>query len=120
MWVNRLFGFLSGIINKLDFLGDIVNRLEAYLSVSDVAEYAGLSVEGVRDLIDKGELEAMELNDRTKIRKSEIDRWLDERVNIDKLLELTDKMDGEVDVDEVASALDMDPNEVRDKLVDGE
>lgn len=97
-----------------------MNRLEAYLSVSDVAEYAGLSVDGVKELIEKGELEAMELNDRTKIRKSEIDRWLDERVNIDKLLELTDKMDGEVDVDEVASALDMEPEEVRDKLIDND
>lgn len=97
-----------------------MNRLEAYLSVSDVAEYAGLSVEGVRDLVDEGELEAMELNDRTKIRKSEIDRWLDEQVNIEKLLELTDKMDGEVDVEEVASALDMDPEEVQDKIIDND
>ncbi|MCF7890891.1 helix-turn-helix domain-containing protein [Candidatus Bipolaricaulota bacterium] len=97
-----------------------MNRLEAYLSVSDVAEYAGLSIEGVRDLIDEGELEAMELNGRTKIRKSEIDRWLDEQVNIEKLLKLTDKMDGEVDVEEVASALDMDPEEVQDKIVDND
>lgn len=97
-----------------------MNRLEAYLSVSDVAEYAGLSVEGVRDLVDEGELEAMELNGRTKIRKSEIDRWLDEQVNIEKLLELTDKMDGEVDVEEVASALDMDPEEVQDKIIDND
>ena len=95
-----------------------MNRLEAYLSVSDVAEYAGLTVAGVRELIDEGELEAMELNDRTKIRKSEIDRWLDERINVEKLLELTDKMDGEVDVDEVASALDMEPEDVKDKLID--
>lgn len=97
-----------------------MNRLEAYLSVTDVAEYAGLSVEGVRDLIDEGELEAMELNGRTKIRKSEIDRWLDEQVNIEKLLKLTDKMDGEVDVEEVASALDMDPEEVQDKIIDND
>lgn len=97
-----------------------MNRLEAYLSVTDVAEYAGLSVEGVRDLIDEGELEAMELNGRTKVRKSEIDRWLDEQVNIEKLLKLTDKMDGEVDVEEVASALDMDPEEVQDKIIDND
>ncbi len=97
-----------------------MNRLEAYLSVSDVAEYAGLSLDGVRDLIDNGELESMELNGRTKIRKSEIDRWLDEQVNIEKLLELTNKMDGEVDVEEVVSALDMDPEEIRDKLVDSD
>ena len=97
-----------------------MNRLEAYLSVSDVADYAGLRVEGVRELIEKGELDAMELNGRTKIRKSEIDRWLDEQVNIEKLLELTDKVDGEVDVEEVASALDMDPEEVQDKLIDHE
>lgn len=97
-----------------------MNRLEAYLSVTDVAEYAGLSVEGVRDLIDEGELETLELNGRTKIRKSEIDRWLDEQVNIEKLLELTDKMEGEVDVQEVASALDMDPEEVQDKIIDND
>ena len=97
-----------------------MNKLEAYLSVNDVAEYAGLSADGVRDLIDEGELEAMELNGRTKIRKSEIDRWLDEQVNIEKLLELTDKMDKEVDAEEVASALNMDPEEVQDKIVDSD
>lgn len=95
-----------------------MNKLEAYLSISDVAEYAGLSVDGVKELIDKGELEALELNGRTKIRKTEIDRWLDEQVNIEKLLELTDKIDGEVDAEEVASALNMDPEEVQDKIVD--
>ncbi|MBS3736047.1 MAG: helix-turn-helix domain-containing protein [Candidatus Bipolaricaulota bacterium] len=97
-----------------------MNRLEAYLSVTDVSEYAGLSIEGVRDLIDEGELDALELNGRTKIRKSEIDRWLDEHVNIEKLLELTDKMEGEVDVQEVASELDMDPEEVQDKIIDND
>ncbi|MBS3786659.1 helix-turn-helix domain-containing protein [Candidatus Bipolaricaulota bacterium] len=97
-----------------------MNKLEAYLSVSDVAKYAGLSVEGVKNLIDEGELEAMELNGRTKIRKSEIDRWLDEQVNIGRLLELTDKIDGEVDVAEVASELDLDPEEVQDKIIDND
>lgn len=97
-----------------------MNKLEAYLSVSDVAKYAGLSVEGVKNLIDEGELEAMELNGRTKIRKSEIDRWLDEQVNIGRLLELTDKIDGEVDAAEVASELDLDPEEVQDKIIDND
>ncbi|MFB6291287.1 MAG: helix-turn-helix domain-containing protein [Candidatus Bipolaricaulia bacterium] len=95
-----------------------MNKFEAYLSVSDVAEYAGLSVEGVRELIEEEELEAMELNGRTKIRKTEVDRWLDERVNIEKLLELTEKMEEEMDVEEVASALDMEAEEVQDKLID--
>ena len=97
-----------------------MNKLEAYLSVSDVAEYAGLNVEGVRELIEKEELEAMELNGRTKIRKSEIDRWLDEKVDIEKLLELSDKVEGEVDVEEVASALGMSSEDVQDKLVNDE
>jgi len=96
-----------------------MGKVEAYLKVKDVARYAGLSVEGVRELIDKGELEALELNGRTKVKKSEIDSWLDEQVNLDALMELKDKIDGEVDVEEVAAELDMDPGEVRDKLVDG-
>ena len=97
-----------------------MNKLEAYLTVSDVADYAGLSVEGVKDLIEEEELEAMELNGRTKIRKTEIDRWLDEQVDIEKLLELTKKMDKEVDIEEVASALNMEPKDVENKLVDNE
>jgi len=95
-----------------------MGKVEAYLKVKDVARYAGLSVEGVEELIEKGELEALELNGRTKVKKSEIDSWLDEQVNLDALMELKEKIDGEVDVDGVAEELDMDPGEVREKLID--
>ncbi len=95
-----------------------MGKVEAYLKVKDVARYAGLSVEGVEELIEKGELEALELNGRTKVKKSEIDSWLDEQVNLDALMELKEKIDGDVDVDGVAEELDMDPEEVREKLID--
>lgn len=95
-----------------------MGKVEAYLKVKDVARYAGLSVEGVEELIEKGELEALELNGRTKVKKSEIDSWLDEQVNLDALMELKEKIDGDVDVDGVAEELDMEPEEVREKLID--
>ncbi len=95
-----------------------MNKVEAYLKVGDVARYTGLNVEGVRDLIEDGELEAIELNGITKVRKSEVDRWLDEQVDLEDLMELKDKIDQEVDIQEVASELDLDPNEVEDKLID--
>ena len=68
------------------------------MRVKDVARYVGLSLDGVQELIDNGELETMELNGQVKIRKSEVDRWLDEQVNIESLLDLTDKLEGEIDI----------------------
>ena len=93
-----------------------MSKVEAYLRVKDVARYVGLSLDGVQELIDNGELETMELNGQVKIRKSEVDRWLDEQVNIESLLDLTDKLEGEIDIEEVASSLDMEVEEVRKKL----
>ncbi|MFW6104893.1 MAG: helix-turn-helix domain-containing protein [Candidatus Bipolaricaulota bacterium] len=95
-----------------------MNKVEAYLKVTDVARYTGLNVEGVRELIDKGELTAMKLNGQVKIKKSEIDRWLDEQVTREGLLDLAKKVDGEVDKKDIASALDMDEEELEEKLND--
>ncbi len=95
-----------------------MSKVEAYLKVSDVAQYTGLKAEAVRDLIDKGELDAMELNGQTKIRKSEIDRWLDEQVNKQALMDLAEKVEEDVGTEEVAEALDMDKEELEEQMED--
>lgn len=93
-----------------------MSKVEAYLKVSDVARYTGLKTEAVRDLIDKGELEALELNGQTKIRKTEIDRWLDEQVNREALIDLVEKVEEDVGTEEVASALGMDEEELEERM----
>jgi len=95
-----------------------MGKVEAYLKVTDVARYTGLNVEGVRELIDKGELSALELNGQVKVKKSEVDRWLDEQVTREGLLDLAKKVDGEVDKKDIASALDIDEEELEEKLND--
>ncbi|MFP4135546.1 MAG: helix-turn-helix domain-containing protein [Candidatus Acetothermia bacterium] len=95
-----------------------MSKVEAYLKVSDVAQYTGLKAEAVRELIDDGELEALELNGQTKVRKSEVDRWLDEQVNRDALLDLVEKVEEDVGTEEVASALDMEVDELEERMDD--
>lgn len=95
-----------------------MSKVEAYLKVSDVAKYTGLKADAVRDLIDKGELDAMELNGQTKVRKSEIDRWLDEQVNKQALMDLAEQVEEDVGTEEVAEALDMDKDELEEQMKD--
>lgn len=93
-----------------------MSKVEAYLKVSDVAQYTGLKAEAVRDLIDEGELDAMELNGQTKIKKSEIDRWLDEQINREALMDLAEKVEEDVGTEEVANALGMDEEELEEQM----
>lgn len=93
-----------------------MSKVEAYLKVSDVAQYTGLKAEAVRDLIDEGELNAMELNGQTKIKKSEIDRWLDEQINREALMDLAEKVEEDVGTEEVANALGMDEEELEEQM----
>lgn len=96
-----------------------MSKVEAYLTVTDVARYTGLSAEGVRELIDREELSAMELNGQVKVKKTEVDRWLDEQITREGLLDLADKVDGKIDNEEIASALGIDKDELEDKLKEG-
>ncbi|MBS3765473.1 helix-turn-helix domain-containing protein [Candidatus Bipolaricaulota bacterium] len=93
-----------------------MSKVEAYLKVSDVAQYTGLKAEAVRDLIDEGELDALELNGQTKIKKSEIDRWLDEQINREALMDLAEKVEEDVGTEEVANALGMEEEELEEQM----
>lgn len=83
-----------------------MGKIEAYLSPRELARYLGLSVEDVRNLIDRDEFETIQLNGNLKVRKTEIDRWLDEEVKPRDLLELADELETEIDGDKVLNELD--------------
>ncbi|MFP4588989.1 MAG: helix-turn-helix domain-containing protein [Candidatus Acetothermia bacterium] len=90
-----------------------MGEVEAFLKPVDVARYTGLSLEGVQDLIEEGQLETETIDGATRIRKTEVDRWLDEQVSLEKLMNLISKLEEEPDPEEVASLLDMEVEDVR-------
>ena len=94
--------------------------MESYLRPVDVAKYTGLSLEGVRKLIDAGELETVEMNGLPRVRKTEIDRWLDEQVDADSLIELARKLKEKPDAEQLASMLGEEVEEVEEKLAEDE
>ncbi len=78
-----------------------MGRIEAYLSPRELARYLGLTVEDVNNLIELGEIDSLELNGSTKVRKTEIDRWLDEEVELGDLEDLVKKLNLDVDPSDV-------------------
>ncbi len=65
---------------------------EMFLSALQAADYAGLKLEAVYELLESGELEAEKINDRWRIRKSALDAWLDADVSEEELEKLTSKL----------------------------
>jgi len=92
------------------------NKREGFLKPTRVAEYTGLSLNYVNELIEKGELEKVELNGSTRVRMSEVDRWLDEEVDPEELIQMADKVEEDVSVDKVAEMLEMEEEKVRKAL----
>lgn len=56
------------------------------------ADYAGLKIEAIYELLESGEIEAEKVNDRWRIRKSALDAWLDADVSEEELEKLTSKL----------------------------
>ena len=82
-----------------------MGKIEAYLSPTQLAKYLGLTVEDVNNLIDRGEFDTLELNGIIKVRKSEVDEWLDEQVDIDSLVDLAEKLGEDLNADEIKEQL---------------
>ena len=58
------------------------------------ADYAGLKVEAMYELLETGEIAGEKVDGRWRIRKSVMDAWLDAEVSQEELEKLTTKMRG--------------------------
>lgn len=67
---------------------------EVFLAPWQVADYAGLKIEAVYELLDSGELAGEKVDGRWRIRRSVLDAWLDAEVSPQELEKLTTKMQG--------------------------
>ena len=65
---------------------------EVFLAPWQAADYMGLKIEAVYELLEKGELQGEKIDGRWRIRKSVIDAWLDEEVSSEELEQLASKM----------------------------
>ncbi len=65
---------------------------EMFLSAWQAADYAGLKIEAIYELLENGEIEADKIDDRWRIRKSAMDAWLDADVSEAELEQLTSKL----------------------------
>ena len=58
------------------------------------ADYAGLKVEALYELLETGEIAAKKVDGRWRIRKSVLDAWLDTEVSPEELHKLTTQVRG--------------------------
>ena len=65
---------------------------EMFLSAWQAADYAGLKIEAIYELLESGEIVADKIDDRWRIRKTALDAWLDAEVTDEELKQLTSKL----------------------------
>lgn len=65
---------------------------EMFLSAWQAADYAGLKIEAIYELLESGEIEADKIDDRWRVRKTALDAWLDAEVTDEELEQLTSKL----------------------------
>jgi excisionase family DNA binding protein len=63
-----------------------------FLSAWQAADYVGLKIEAIYELLESGEIEADKIDDRWRIRKTVLDTWLDAEVTDEELEQLTSKL----------------------------
>lgn len=65
---------------------------EMFFSPWQAADYTGLKVEAIYELLESGELAGEQIDGRWRLRKSVLDAWLDAEVSAEELEKLTAKM----------------------------
>jgi excisionase family DNA binding protein len=63
-----------------------------FFSAWQAADYAGLTIEAIYELLESGEIAADKIDDRWRIRKSALDAWLDAEVSEAELVQLASKL----------------------------
>jgi excisionase family DNA binding protein len=65
---------------------------EMFFAPWQAADYAGLKVEAIYELLEAGEILGEQVDGRWRIRKSVLDAWLDAEVTPQELEKLTSKL----------------------------
>ena len=65
---------------------------EMFFSPWQAADYAGLKIEAIYELLESGDLAGEQVDGRWRLRKSVLDAWLDAEVSAEELEKLTTKM----------------------------
>lgn len=65
---------------------------EMFFSPWQAADYAGLKIEAIYELLESGDLAGEQVDGRWRLRKSVMDAWLDTEVSVEELEKLTTKM----------------------------
>ncbi|ETW97394.1 MAG: hypothetical protein ETSY1_22820 [Candidatus Entotheonella factor] len=65
---------------------------EMFFAAWQAADYAGLKIEAIYELLENGEIAAEKIDGRWRVRKSAIDAWLDADVSEEELEQLTSKL----------------------------
>src|SRR5215813_1082107 len=65
---------------------------EVFFSPWQAADYAGLKIDALYELLESGEVAGDKVDGRWRVRKSVLDAWLDAEVSPEELEKLTSKM----------------------------
>jgi excisionase family DNA binding protein len=78
--------------NKSVSKGGHMRTREMFFSPWQAADYTGLKVEAIYELLASGEIAGEQVDGRWRLRKSVLDAWLDAEVSPEELEKLTTKM----------------------------
>src|SRR5215475_6767977 len=78
--------------NKSVSKGGSMRSREMFFSPWQAADYTGLKVEAIYELLSSGEIAGEQVDGRWRLRKSVLDAWLDAEVSPEELEKLTTRM----------------------------
>lgn len=77
-----------------------MRKVEAFMKPWQVSKYLGITIEEVYNMLESGELPGTKIEERWRIRRTKLEKWLDEEVSEEDLIKLS-KSIKEVDQEEV-------------------
>jgi excisionase family DNA binding protein len=77
---------------QIDEKGNPMRSREVFFAPWQAADYTGLKIEAVYEMLASGELQGEQIDGRWRLRKSLLDAWLDAEVEPEELQKLTTRM----------------------------
>lgn len=69
-----------------------MRKVEAFMKPWQVSKYLGIPIEEVYNMLKEGELPGTKIEERWRIRRTKLEKWLDEEVSEEDLIKLSKRI----------------------------
>ncbi len=69
-----------------------MRKVEAFMKPWQVSKYLGIPIEEVYNMLKEGELPGTKIDERWRIRRTKLEKWLDEEASKEDLIKLSKRI----------------------------